>query len=150
MDHRLGHNRFGPFKKVSDFHNYVLLGGPLETWKYEQMAKKIHGRSESYKVKLTHADLNPTNVQYQNGKIRAIIDGEFVGWYPEHWEYTKIYFAEFSIYQPFFDAVVGELGIERYPEELQAERDIWRLVDPWQYDDYYGKPLTHEGSLRGG
>lgn len=35
-----------------------------------------------------------------------------------------MYFAEFPIYRPFFDAVVGEPGIEKYPEELQAERNI--------------------------
>lgn len=61
-----------------------------------------------------------------------------------------MYFAEFSFYQTFFAAVVGEPGIEKYPKELRAERDIWRVVNPWQYDDFYGKPLIHGGRLQGG
>ncbi|OBT63353.1 hypothetical protein VE03_07196 [Pseudogymnoascus sp. 23342-1-I1] len=150
MDHRLGHNRFGPFHNVAGFYDYLRLGGPLETWDKDPVVKKIHGRLEPYKVKFTHADLNPTNVQYHNGRIQAIIDWEFAGWYPEYWEYTKMYFAESPVYQPFFDAVVSEPSIEKYPEELQAERDIWRLVNPWRYDDYYGKVLTHEGRVQGG
>ncbi|OBT87379.1 hypothetical protein VE02_04178 [Pseudogymnoascus sp. 03VT05] len=140
MDHRLGHNRFGPFHKVADFHDYLRLGGPLDTWDKDPVV--VHGRTEPYKVKFTHADLNPTNAQYHDGKIQAIID----------WEFCRLmYFAEFPIYQPFFDAVVGEPGIEKYPEELRAERDIWRLVNPWRYDDdYYGKVLTNGGHVQGG
>ncbi|KFY12693.1 hypothetical protein V492_03725 [Pseudogymnoascus sp. VKM F-4246] len=150
MDHRVGHIRFGPFHSVSDFHDYLRLGGPLESWEYDPVVKKIHSRPEPYKVKFTHADLNPTNVQYHNGKIQAIIDWEFAGWYPEYWEYTKMYFAEGPLYKPFFDAVVGEPGIEKYPEELQAEKDIRRIVSPWRYDDYYGKLLEDEERAQGG
>lgn len=150
MDDRLGHNRFGPFHKVADFHDYLRFGGPLETWNYDPVVKKIHGRSESYKVKFTHANLNTRSIQCHNGRIQAIIDWEFAGWYPQYWEYTKMYFAEFSFYQTFFAAVVGEPGIEKYPKELRAERDIWRVVNPWQYDDFYGKPLIHGGRLQGG
>ncbi|KFZ06682.1 hypothetical protein V501_07177 [Pseudogymnoascus sp. VKM F-4519 (FW-2642)] len=135
---------------LEDLLKLLRLGGPLETWDKDPVVKKIHGGSESYKVKFTHANLNPRSIQYHNGKIQAIVDWEFAGWYPEYWEYTKMYFAEFPFYQPFFDAVVGEPGIEKYPEELRAERDIWRVVNPWRYDDYYGEPLTNGGRLQGG
>ncbi|KFY44748.1 hypothetical protein V494_01339 [Pseudogymnoascus sp. VKM F-4513 (FW-928)] len=121
-DHRVGHIRFGPFHSVSDFHDYLRLGGFLESWEYDPMVKKIHSRPEPYKVKLVL----------------------------EYWEYTKMYFAEAPLYKPFFDAVVGKQGIEKYPEELQAEEDIRRIVSPWRYDDYYGELLEAEERAQGG
>ncbi|KAL2760728.1 hypothetical protein ACRALDRAFT_1059516 [Sodiomyces alcalophilus JCM 7366] len=140
LDHRVGHVRFGPFNSVEDFHSYLRLGGPLETWTRDPVVKIIHGKSGAYRVRFTHADLNPSNIQYHNGRIVGIIDWEFAGWYPEYWEYTKMYFADRPVYNMFFDAVEGDPGIEKYPEELKAERDIWRLISPWAYDDYYEQP----------
>lgn len=62
MDHRLGQNRFSLFKNMPGFHNYLRLGGTLETWEYDPVVKETHGRSESYKVKFTHADLNSQDI----------------------------------------------------------------------------------------
>ena len=76
---------------------------------------------------------------YDGERITGIIDWEFAGWYPEYWEYTKMYFAEGRPgYKGFFEAVEGEQAIEKFGEELEAERDIWGRVSPWGYDDYYG------------
>ncbi|ATY62322.1 kinase-like domain [Cordyceps militaris] len=132
LDHRLGHYRFGPFHSVADFHAYLRFGGALEEWLYDPVVKKIHGKSSEYQVKFTHADLNPKNIRYRNGRITAIIDWECAGWYPEYWEYTKIWFADHAVYQNFLDAVDGSPRITNYTEELQAERDIWRRISPWR------------------
>ncbi|KAG8425837.1 hypothetical protein J3459_009669 [Metarhizium acridum] len=140
MDHRAGHLRFGPFHNVDDFHSYLRLGGPLDKWMYDSVVKTVHGRSGAYRVKFTHADLNPTNIQYHNGRIMGIIDWETAGWYPEYWEYTKMWFAYRPPYKPFFEAVEGNPNIDKYPEELKAERDIWRRISPWAYDDFYEQP----------
>lgn len=121
FDPRVGSLRFGPFHKVADFHSYLRLGRPLDLWLYDPVVKTVHGRSGAYRVKFTHADLSPTNIQYHNGRIMGIIDWECAGWYPEYREYTKMWF------------------INR-PEELKAERDIWRRLSPWAYDDFYEQP----------
>jgi aminoglycoside phosphotransferase len=140
LDHRAGHVRFGPFHNVDDFHSYLRIGGPPETWMYDSVVKTVHGRSGAYRVKLTHADLNPTNIQYHNGRIMGIIDWECAGWYPEYWEYTKMWFADRPAYKNFFAAIEGNPTIDKYPEELKAERDIWQRLSPWAYDDFYEQP----------
>lgn len=140
LDYRVGQVTFGPFHRIADFHFYLRLGGPLETWTKDPVVKEVHGRSASYSVKFTHADLNPRNIQYHNGRIVGIIDWELAGWYPEYWEYTKMHFNYWPAYEDFFAAVNSEPGIEKYPEELSAERDIWRLISTWAYDDFYEDP----------
>ncbi|KAK8009259.1 kinase-like protein [Apiospora marii] len=140
LDHRVGHVRFAPFHTVDHFHSYLRLGGPLDTWMYNPVVKKVHGRSGTYRVKFTHADLNPTNIQYHNGRIAGIIDWEFAGWYPEYWEYTKMRFADRPVYQKFFEAIEACPAIDKYAEELEAERDIWQRLSPWAYDDFYERP----------
>ncbi|EFZ00736.1 aminoglycoside 3'-phosphotransferase/choline kinase domain protein [Metarhizium robertsii] len=140
MDHRIGNLHFGPFHNVDDFHSYLRLGGRLDEWMYDPVVKTIHGKSNAYRVKFTHADLNPTNIQYHNGRIRGIIDWETAGWYPEYWEYTKMWFAYRPPFEPFFKAVEGNPNIDKYPEELKAERDIWRRLSPWAYDSFYEQP----------
>lgn len=107
---------------------------------YDSVVKTVHGRSGAYCVKFTHADLNPSNIQYHNGRIMGIIDWEFAGWYPEYWEYTKMWFADRPVYKTFFTAIEGDPTIDKYPEELRAERDIWPRLSPWAYDAFYGQP----------
>ncbi len=139
VDHRVGHVPFGPFHSVPNFHFYLRLGGRLQDWTKGEVVKRVHGESHNYKVKFTHPDLNPRNIQYYKGRIVGIIDWEFAGWYPEYWEYTKMLWADVPNYKPFFRAVEGEPSIKKYHEEIEAKRDIWRLISHWRYDDYYGE-----------
>jgi hypothetical protein len=147
-DHRLGSNPFGPFNCVDHFHSYLRLGGSLDGWLYDPIVKAVHGRSEAYSVKFTHGDLNPSNIQCKNGKIVGIIDWETAGWYPEYWEYTKMWFATRPAYKKFYEAVENNPLIDNYHEELKAERDIWRRLSPWSYDDFYGDPKNDAAFLR--
>lgn len=140
LDFRAGQIRFGPFHNVGDFHSYLRLGGPVESWMHDPVVKTVHGRSGAYRVKFTHADLNPTNIQYHKGRIKGIIDWETAGWYPEYWEYTKMWYIDRPAYKKFHEAIEGNPNIEKYPEELEAEREIWQLFSPWTYDAFYGKP----------
>lgn len=38
----------------------------------------------------THADLVDRNILVKDGRISGIVDGEWAGFYPEHWEFVKI------------------------------------------------------------
>ncbi|KAM7192872.1 hypothetical protein V8F20_008669 [Naviculisporaceae sp. PSN 640] len=157
IDHRLGHIPFGPFATVAEFHDYLRLGGKLENWTGGDIVKTVHGRNlnldfedkesektvKGYITKFTHADLNPSNIMYDGQRITGIIDWEFAGFYPEYWEYTKMYFAEGRpAYANFFSAVEREDSIAKYREELEAENDIQERVSFWRYDDYYGGSPT--------
>ena len=42
-----------------------------------------------HRIVLTHGDLSQHNILVQNGKITGLIDWEFAGWLPEHWEYVN-------------------------------------------------------------
>ena len=87
----------------------------------------MHSRPEgTYKLKFTHADLAPPNTKTKNGRITAILDWEFGGWYPEYWDYSKIYWGEREVWGRIYQAVEGEGRIAKYPEERAAELAIWK------------------------
>ncbi|KAJ6048260.1 uncharacterized protein N7446_010943 [Penicillium canescens] len=37
----------------------------------------------------THANFCPRNILVEGGRVTAILDWEYAGWYPEHWEYIQ-------------------------------------------------------------
>ena len=148
LDHRLSGTRFGPFHNVADFHTYLRSGRPLEQWENKPDVMKVHSRPEAYSVKFTHADLHPNNIAVQDGHITGIIDWEFAGWYPEYWEYTKMYFGELRPnWDGFYAAVEGDPGIKKYPDEKTSELVIWMRMTPWSYDDPQWKPGDDEREL---
>lgn len=148
LDHRLSGTRFGPFDRISDFHTYLRFGRPLEHWSDRPWVTKVHSRPETYATKFTHADLHPNNIMVRDGHITAVIDWEFAGWYPEYWEYTKAYFGELRPHwDNFYKAIEEEDGIQKYPDEKEAELEIWRRMGPFTYDDPQWKPGDDERAL---
>lgn len=131
-DHRLGSERFGPFQSIGDFHKFIRRGDPLREWAHHVSVTNVHGRSHSYVTKLTHGDLSPENIMIQNGKISAIVDWEFCGWFPEYWEYIKIYFG-YRPYRKDFYFIIDK-ALATYPEELAAESALLRRFDVFSYD----------------
>ncbi|KAM7188081.1 hypothetical protein V8F33_010844 [Rhypophila sp. PSN 637] len=141
-DHRAGHTPFGPFPSISKFHAYLRLGCQPQDRTLDPIVTHIHSDSTSqrYRVKFTQADLNPSNICVSpTGKITGMID----------WEYTKMYFAEGSpAYGRFFEAVHEEDKIAKYEDELKAERNIWRGISPWRYDEYYADHPEERGQQK--
>ncbi|KAL2760622.1 hypothetical protein ACRALDRAFT_1059596 [Sodiomyces alcalophilus JCM 7366] len=135
LDHRLSGTRFGPFHSIADFHTYLRRGRPLEHWENEPDVVRVHSTPEKYSVKFSHADLNPRNIMVKDGHITAIIDWEFAGWYPEYWDYTKMYWCERPLWANFYRAVEEEPAITKYHDERAAELAIWKRMHPWSYDD---------------
>jgi Ser/Thr protein kinase RdoA (MazF antagonist) len=79
-----------------------------------------------YRSCFTHADLTLRNIIVREGKVAAIIDWGFAGWYPEYWEWTKAHYNVYNI--PDWYELLG-LELTRYDEELVAERVLWKLFD---------------------
>lgn len=129
---RLGSSRWGPFALMADFR----FGEPLDYWDHEPDVVAVHGKAEgTYGVKFTHADIAPRNVRVRGGKITGIIDWEFAGWYPEYWEYTRMFYpGERPYLKRWFDAIEEETGIEKYKTERKAEEAIWATAGPFWYD----------------
>ena len=86
MDCCFGDALAGPFASVGALRSYVRRGSGLEAWKDWPDVLKVHGRSDEYETKFTHADLNPTNILVRGGHVVGVIDCECAGWYPEYWE----------------------------------------------------------------
>lgn len=138
FDIRLGSSPWGPFATAADFHTHVRLGEPLSYWSHEPDVTAVHARAEegrAYAVRFTHGDIAPRNVRVMGGRVTGLIDWEFAGWYPEYWEYTRMFYpGERPYLRRWFDAVEREEGIEKYRQERRAEEAIWARAGPFGYD----------------
>ncbi|KAJ5473494.1 hypothetical protein N7475_003060 [Penicillium sp. IBT 31633x] len=126
LDHRVGCFTFGPFATHQGFHSYLRAGIPLENCDEGIGPEVTKCHSRTYRSCFTHADIAPRNIMINDGKISAIIDWEFGGWYPEYWEYTKAHYGRTNR-QEWYDGL--ENAMERYDNELKAEQILWRRLD---------------------
>lgn len=92
LDYRIGFSAFSPFTNHQDSHSFLRSGLAIEncTESFSQAVTNCH--YHVYQSLFTHADLCPRNILIRDGKVCAIIDWEFAGWYPEYWEYTKVHY----------------------------------------------------------
>lgn len=76
--------------------------------------------------------MSPENIMVVNEKITGIIDWEFAGWFPEYWEYTKMYFG----WRPYRADFYYEMDkvLTTYPQELAADKATLKEYDIWSYD----------------
>ncbi|CAK7267612.1 hypothetical protein SEPCBS57363_002675 [Sporothrix epigloea] len=125
-DGRIGPETYGPFASHDAFHEFLRGGIPIETTQKTYGDAVFQAHSKHYKTYFTHADLVPRNIIIKNGRIAAIVDWGFSGWYPEYWEYTKIHFDAFV--RPDWYKGVKE-AIPRYDAELAAEQSLWQQFD---------------------
>lgn len=83
----------GPFDAEADFNEWLLS-------MIHQEKINLHASfyidslkscmKNNYKLHFTHGDLGVHNILAENGRITAIIDWEFAGWYPEYQECVKM------------------------------------------------------------
>lgn len=45
--------------------------------------------TDGHEIVFTHGDLRRRNILVENGRITAILDWEYAGWYPEWWQYWR-------------------------------------------------------------
>ena len=78
-----------------------------------------------HKIVLTHGDFHPRNIIVKDMVITGIIDWEFAGWYPEHWEYIKALTAEEPVpdWWRYLGAIVGS-----YPAEWAIDGKMERYM----------------------
>ncbi|ROT37804.1 kinase-like protein [Sodiomyces alkalinus F11] len=140
-DCRIGSRFLGPFTHA-DFHSLLRQRMPLEYVESclgDEVAK-VH-TTASYRTCFTHGDLVPRNIIVRDGRVAALIDWGFAGWYPEYWEFTKAHYDYFPG-EDWWEHLREALPC--YDAELAAERILWQMVaDP-------GTPTTYsrEGVVR--
>ncbi|KAK8166571.1 hypothetical protein IWX90DRAFT_358577, partial [Phyllosticta citrichinensis] len=84
----------GPFADEAAFDAFqldVYKPTPREVRDALARALEQQQRSKQHRVVFTHGDLTQLNiiVDKDSYRIRALLDWEYAGWYPEHWEYVK-------------------------------------------------------------
>lgn len=81
----------GPFNSEQDFNEFILSDLVKTVPKLLRHYLK-HALYEGHEIVFTHADLGPRNILIDdNGHVTAILDWEYAGWYPEHWEYIRAF-----------------------------------------------------------
>ncbi|KAF2193626.1 kinase-like protein [Zopfia rhizophila CBS 207.26] len=78
----------GPFKSEADFNEWQLAQLHEETpLSRRDLFAALH--RTDHEIVFSHGDLAFHNIIVREGHIAAIIDWEYSGWYPEHWDYCK-------------------------------------------------------------
>lgn len=78
----------GPFCTLTEFHHWLVRPPKrieAESMYWHQITTQL---GTDYPVVFTHGDLAARNILVRDGRIVAILDWEFAGWYPEYWEYV--------------------------------------------------------------
>ncbi|OAL56913.1 kinase-like protein [Pyrenochaeta sp. DS3sAY3a] len=126
LDYRIGTRPVGLFSSYDEFHTFLWGNIPFED------CGKVFGQQvlqcylNYYRTCFTHLDLTQRNIVVDNGRIVAIIDWAFSGWYPEYWEYTKAHYGLMNIPDWYSEL---DHAMPRYKGELEAERSLWTLFD---------------------
>ncbi|KAK7431651.1 hypothetical protein QQZ08_001870 [Neonectria magnoliae] len=78
----------GPFGSLVDFHNW-LVRPPKRTEAHTMYWHQITTQlGADYPIVFTHGDIAARNVMVRDGRIVALLDWEWAGWYPEYWDYV--------------------------------------------------------------
>lgn len=78
----------GPFDSEQEFNEFILgdivKSAPDLLRHYAKCALM-----DNHDIVFTHADISPRNILVEGAQVTAILDWEYAGWYPEHWEYIQ-------------------------------------------------------------
>ncbi|KAJ5343191.1 hypothetical protein MYU51_002479 [Penicillium brevicompactum] len=78
----------GPFDSEQQFNEFILgdivKSAPDILRHYAKFALM-----ENHEIVFTHADFAPRNILVEGGRVTAILDWEYAGWYPEYWEHIQ-------------------------------------------------------------
>ncbi|KAK4044732.1 kinase-like domain-containing protein [Parachaetomium inaequale] len=82
---------YGPYKNEAEFNK-----GLVKAWTKDRddphtrlLVKTLLHVGQGHEIVMTHGDFAARNILVQGSKVVAILDWEFSGFYPEHWEFCK-------------------------------------------------------------
>jgi tRNA A-37 threonylcarbamoyl transferase component Bud32 len=145
-DCRIGFQFFGPMTH-DEFHSLARKHLLMEDVKAGALGTGVATTHTSrYRTCFTHADLAPRNIIVRRGRVAAIIDWGFAGWYPEYWEFTKAHYNYFS--EDWEECL--KIAVPSYSMELAAEQTLWRILpEPGSRSSSFfrdGTRFEHKGS----
>ncbi|KAF2136064.1 uncharacterized protein K452DRAFT_238185, partial [Aplosporella prunicola CBS 121167] len=114
----------GPFPDETSFNKFILdLFNATPTDIRNALAH--HLRSD-HRIVFTHGDLTQHNIIVKDNQIRALLDWEFAGWYPEYWEYVKFLdrHAKHRDWKDYAQYI--------FPEQYHEELIVYQALRRWQ------------------
>lgn len=124
-DSRLGYNEWGPFEShdaFNDFFQHETVRKLPNRYPRAQTPLAVT-KGRTWRTVFAHGDLGPHNILWDTNKaeIAAIIDWEFSGWFPEYWEYTRVYFGPATFRKDYGWWEMFQDYTECYSDELKVE-----------------------------
>ncbi|KAJ5143212.1 uncharacterized protein N7515_001999 [Penicillium bovifimosum] len=78
----------GPFDTEQQFNEFILgdiVKSAPEILRHHAKFALMDG----HEIVFTHSDFAPRNILVEGGRVTAILDWEYAGWYPAYWEYIQ-------------------------------------------------------------
>lgn len=78
----------GPFGTLAELHEWLVrppMRLPTQSMYWHQITTQL---GADYPIVFTHDDIAARNILISEGRIVALLDWEYAGWYPEYWEYV--------------------------------------------------------------
>ncbi|PPQ84959.1 hypothetical protein CVT25_004472 [Psilocybe cyanescens] len=115
------------FSTVGEFNDHIRW--MLELFCTEAFIESFMCRlPRNAAVRFTHGDLLPKNIMVDGSTITGIIDWELSGFYPEYWEYARMYDPMFMT-PAWADLLRRIFSNPRRETEIRVVRDFLNIVD---------------------
>lgn len=78
----------GPFGTIAELHDWLVRPPKrlrTQTMYCHQITTQL---AADYPIVFTHGDIAARNILVRDGRIVALLDWEYAGWYPDYWEYV--------------------------------------------------------------
>jgi aminoglycoside phosphotransferase len=106
------------FKSYEDLWSY---------WEQRLVRHRQIQRLSSFRIVISHGDLNPRNVMIKDGHVVGIVDWDTFGWYPDFWEFMMMERQTAGYEQHMTEAFLEEAG------PFEGIEDIAKAVDEALY-----------------
>lgn len=117
-------NGCGPYTTETEFNRQITRGCTTDLLK---VFPDAHAREHG--IVFTHADLHPSNILVDAGRLSGIVDWQFAGFYPAYWEYTK---AMRSVrHEEYYQAVFRRAFGTGFERELAVEGFLAEYFPIW-------------------
>ncbi|KAF2188828.1 kinase-like protein [Zopfia rhizophila CBS 207.26] len=116
----------GPFLDETSFNSFYLdlvetIPDPIR----DALSKQLR---DDHRILFSHGDLAQHNILIKDGRITGLLDWEYAGWYPEHWDYIK--FFERPCKHRDWKNRAREIFPQSYDDELASHQAIVRWQRP--------------------
>ncbi|KAI0202604.1 kinase-like domain-containing protein [Astrocystis sublimbata] len=78
----------GPFDDLAAFHEWLVRPPKRSKSQSIYWGQITTQLKAEFSIVFTHGDIAARNIIVSDGKIVALLDWEFAGWYPEYWDYV--------------------------------------------------------------